>query len=130
MSYLCCRKTEEHFPCTFGIKIPVNFGLVLKISSWWFHPSVVIIFADYAPHDNCICLWISHRMQMLMWPIAFLSCLYYGPCVKPCVCCTAPCPPRGASGGGASPAAGSQAGGTCCSAPLPAHPGTCGIRAV
>lgn len=68
---------------------------MLKISSWWFHPSLVIIFADYALHDNCICLWISHRMQMLMWPIAFLSCLCYWPCVKPCVCCTAPCPPRG-----------------------------------
>lgn len=80
-SELHCRQTE-HFPCTFGIEIPVNLGFVLKISSWWFHPSVVIIFADYAPYDNCICLGISHHMQMLIWPITFLSSLFAEPCMK------------------------------------------------
>lgn len=80
-SELHCRQTE-HFPCTFGIEIPVNLGFVLKISSWWFHPSVVIIFADYAPYDNCSCLGISHHMQMLIWPITFLSSLFAGPCMK------------------------------------------------
>lgn len=92
--YLRCRQTE-HFPCIFGVEIPVNLGFVLKISRRWFHPSVVIIFADYAPYDNCICLWISHHMQMLIWPITFLSPLYYGLCLKPgasqlqpCMCAT------------------------------------------
>lgn len=89
-SYLCCRQTER-FPCTFGIEIPVNLGFVLKISSWWFHPSVVIIFAGYAPYDNCICLWISHRVQMLIWPITFLFSLYYGPRTKPGACQLQPC---------------------------------------
>lgn len=124
--YLCCRRAE-HFPCTFGIEIPVNFGIVLKISSWWFHPLVVIIFADYAPHDSCICLWISHHMQMLMWPIAFLSCLYHGHAQSPArpscgpACAVLPC--RAEMGGGrrgTAPPAGWRLGGTCCRARLPA----------
>lgn len=80
---LQCRETE-HFPYTFGIEISVNLGLVLKITSWWFNSSVVI-FAECALYNNCICLQISHHVLMLIWPVAFLSSPYYGPCVKPSV---------------------------------------------